>query len=176
MVPAEGGPKFLKLKSSWHRRRRSKILAVSLKHWKGRRGGGGGGSRGGVQGGYPPPPALYGCFNTSLRPPPRPSPGECCRHTQSHVSVATLVSVSPQYPMQQWRAAAFAHGVAQGVNPFVLASPHQAAVTLTCCLGQLKGGEKVSQDPSPGTPGAPLTGAMSGAHQSAGGGNRRMVF
>ena len=36
MVPAEGGPKILKLQSSWHR---SKISAVSLKHWKGRRGG-----------------------------------------------------------------------------------------------------------------------------------------
>ena len=50
VVPAEGGPKiFFKLssKSSWRRRGRSKILAVSLKHWKGRRwgGGGGGGSR-----------------------------------------------------------------------------------------------------------------------------------
>ena len=31
----------MRLKSSWHRRRRSKILAVSLKHWKGTRGGGG---------------------------------------------------------------------------------------------------------------------------------------
>ena len=37
--PPEGGPKFLKRKSSWPRRRRSKILAVSLKHRKGRRGG-----------------------------------------------------------------------------------------------------------------------------------------
>ena len=37
MVPAKGGPKNLKLKSSW---RRSKLLAVSLKHWKGKRGGG----------------------------------------------------------------------------------------------------------------------------------------
>ena len=37
MVPAEGEPKTFKLKSSW---RRSKTLAVSLKHWKGRRGGG----------------------------------------------------------------------------------------------------------------------------------------
>ena len=36
MVPAEGGQKILKLKSSW---RRSKILAASLKHWKGRWGG-----------------------------------------------------------------------------------------------------------------------------------------
>ena len=45
--PAEGGPKFLKLKSSWHRRRRSKILAVSLI-------GKGGGSRGGY------PPSSYG--------------------------------------------------------------------------------------------------------------------
>ena len=44
--PAEGGPKNSKRKSSWHRRRRSKILAVSCKHWKGRRGGG--------RGGYPP--------------------------------------------------------------------------------------------------------------------------
>ena len=41
MVPAEGGLKILKLRSSWHRRRRSKILDVSLEHWKGRRGGGG---------------------------------------------------------------------------------------------------------------------------------------
>ena len=39
MVPAKGGPKLLKHKSSWHRRRLSKILAVSLKHWKGRTGG-----------------------------------------------------------------------------------------------------------------------------------------
>ena len=46
MVPAEGGPKNFKLKSSW---RQSKILAVSLKHWKGRRGAGGG-SRGGSPG------------------------------------------------------------------------------------------------------------------------------
>ena len=36
--PAEGGPKVLRRKSAWHRRRRSKNvgLAVSLKHWKGR--------------------------------------------------------------------------------------------------------------------------------------------
>ena len=45
MGPAEGGQTNFKLQSSWHR---SKILAVSLKHWKGRRGGG---SRGG---GTPP--------------------------------------------------------------------------------------------------------------------------
>ena len=38
-VPTEGEPRILKLPSSWHRRRRSKILAFSLKHWKGRRGG-----------------------------------------------------------------------------------------------------------------------------------------
>ena len=37
-VPAEGGPKKFKLKSSLRQRHRSKILAVSLKHWKGRRG------------------------------------------------------------------------------------------------------------------------------------------
>ena len=61
MVPAEGGPTMLKLQSSWHRRRRSKILAVSLKHWKGRRGGG---VQGG--GGTPTPPAVYGPLNTSL--------------------------------------------------------------------------------------------------------------
>ena len=36
VVPAEGGPKLLRLQSSWHRRRRRKILAVSLTHWKGR--------------------------------------------------------------------------------------------------------------------------------------------
>ena len=50
MVPAEGGPKVLKPKSSWHRRRGSKILAVSLKHWKGRR-------RGWGEGVTPPPPS-----------------------------------------------------------------------------------------------------------------------
>ena len=38
MVPASGRPKIFQLQSSWRRRRRSKILAVSLKHWKGRRG------------------------------------------------------------------------------------------------------------------------------------------
>ena len=37
--PAEGGPNIVKRKSSWHRRRRSKSLAVSLRHWKGRGGG-----------------------------------------------------------------------------------------------------------------------------------------
>ena len=40
VAPAEGGPKIVKPKSSWHR---SKTVAVSLKHWKGRSGGGGGG-------------------------------------------------------------------------------------------------------------------------------------
>ena len=44
-------------KSSWHRRRRSKILAVSLKHWKGRRGGVWGG-----RGVTPHPPAVYSCM------------------------------------------------------------------------------------------------------------------
>ena len=57
MVPAEGGPSIFKHKSSWCR---SKNLAVSLKHRKGR----GGVSRGG--GGAPPPPAVYGRSNTSL--------------------------------------------------------------------------------------------------------------
>ena len=51
MVPAEDGPKIVKLKSSWHR---SKILAVSLKHWKGRMGGGSSTGGGGSRGGYPP--------------------------------------------------------------------------------------------------------------------------
>ena len=71
MVPAKGGLKDLKRKSSWHQRRRSKILAVSLTHWKG--GGGAGVS--------PPPPAVHGRSNTSLPgafskfcPPPTPSP------------------------------------------------------------------------------------------------------
>ena len=62
VVPAEGGPNILKPQSSWHRRRRSKILAVSLKHWKGRRGGGGAGSRGGV------PPLLLRCTAALTHP------------------------------------------------------------------------------------------------------------
>ena len=53
MVPTEGGPKLFQ---------RSKILDVSLKHWKGRMGGGG-------LGGEPPPLSTsYGCSNTSLPP------------------------------------------------------------------------------------------------------------
>ena len=59
--PCRRRAKNVKLKSSWHRRRRSKILAVSLKHGKGRRGGG---VQGG--GGYPPLPTVYGRPNTSL--------------------------------------------------------------------------------------------------------------
>ena len=56
MAPAEGGPTFLKLKSSWRPRRQSKILAVRGVH-------GGGGSMGG--GGSPPHPTVYGPSNTS---------------------------------------------------------------------------------------------------------------
>ena len=67
MVSAEGGPKIFKPKSSWHRRRRSKILAVSLKHWKGR-----GGVRGFQAGGGVPP--LLGRSSTSLGVPPGLSP------------------------------------------------------------------------------------------------------
>ena len=57
-VPAEGGLKILKLKSSW---RQSQKLAVSLKHWKGRKRGGG--DQGG---GTLPPPGVYDRSNTSL--------------------------------------------------------------------------------------------------------------
>ena len=70
MVPAEGGPNILKLKSSWHRRRRSKILAVSLKGSKGR-------EVRGVRGGTPPPPTVYGRSNASLPCPP--NEGFCCQ-------------------------------------------------------------------------------------------------
>ena len=62
MVPAEGAPKLFELKSSWRQWRRNKNLAVSLQHWKGRRGGGGKGGPGGVP---PPPPTVYGRSNTS---------------------------------------------------------------------------------------------------------------
>ena len=55
-VPAEGGPKIFKLKSSG---RRSKIW---LKHWKGRRGS---------RGGWGAPPMVVSRSNTSLRPDPR---------------------------------------------------------------------------------------------------------
>ena len=56
MVPTEGGPENFILQSSWHR---SKILAVSRKHWKGRRGG----SREGV-----PPPLLLRCTAVLIHP------------------------------------------------------------------------------------------------------------
>ena len=72
----EGGPKILKRKSSWHRRRRSKILAASLKHWKGR---GGGGAL----------PAAHGRSNTSLagpRPPPCRGPNDPPSGTLRHGS------------------------------------------------------------------------------------------
>ena len=63
MVPAEGGPKSFQVKSSWHQRRRSKILAASLKHWKGRRGGE---SRQGGGGGAPLLLRCTAVLNTSL--------------------------------------------------------------------------------------------------------------
>ena len=66
MVPAEGGPKIFERKSSWHRRHRSKTLAVSLKHWKGGLGRGTGGPGGGAA---PSPPAVYGPSLTSLPEP-----------------------------------------------------------------------------------------------------------
>ena len=81
MTPAEGGPQILKLKSSWHRRRRSKIFAVSLKHYKRRREGGKGSKGRGVGGGqgrYPPPRTVYGRSNTSL-PGPQPATIRSCR-------------------------------------------------------------------------------------------------
>ena len=67
--PPKAGRNFLNLKSSWHRRRRSKILAVSLKHYKRRREGGRGSKGrevGRVRGGTLPPPTVYGRSNTSL--------------------------------------------------------------------------------------------------------------
>ena len=53
MVPSEGGPAILKLKSL------QQHLAVSLKHWKGKRGGAGRGG-GGPGGGRGSPPSSYG--------------------------------------------------------------------------------------------------------------------
>ena len=60
------------LKSSWHRRRRSKILAVSVKHRKGRRGGGrGGGGGGGL---------LLRCTAVLIHHCPSPSPEARARY------------------------------------------------------------------------------------------------
>ena len=75
--PPKGDRKILKRKSSWHRRRRSKILAVSLKHCKRRREGGRGSKGrevGGGQGRYPP--SSYGVrpfyYITAPHPPVTP--------------------------------------------------------------------------------------------------------
>ena len=63
-VPLWSLPKFFRLKSSW---RQSKILAVSPKHWKGRRAGG---SRGG---GVPPSSYHVRLFQyITGMPPPHP--------------------------------------------------------------------------------------------------------
>ena len=73
MVPAEGGPKILKLESSWHRRRCSKILTVSPKHWKRRRRGGEVWRGGGLLVGFPAiliQPCMW-------RSPPTPPPPRC---------------------------------------------------------------------------------------------------
>ena len=63
MVPAEGGPKILKLKSSWQRRRQSKHFGCQPQTLEGEGGGGGGVVQGG---GTRPPPTVYGRSNTSL--------------------------------------------------------------------------------------------------------------
>ena len=91
MVPAEGGPKVLKLKSSWHRRRRSKILAASLKHWKRR-----------SRGGYPP-------SSCGVRPfyyiPAPPTPSPCTFNTDTpQQSISLCAPVGHRVPRS--RAAA----------------------------------------------------------------------
>ena len=84
MAPAEGGPKTLTFQSSWHRRRRSKNLAVRLKHWRGRRGGG---SRGVI-------PLLLRCTAVLIHPSggltQNVTPGHCAR-TQRHPTVCCVV-------------------------------------------------------------------------------------
>ena len=81
MVPAEGGPKILKRKSSWHRRHRSKNFGCEPQTLEGE-GGGAGGFGGG--GGTPPPPAVYGRSNASLHGPLRAPRGMrlCMRLTE----------------------------------------------------------------------------------------------
>ena len=111
MVPAEGEPKVLKLKPSWRRRRRSKILAVSPKHWKGRRG---------VQGGvHPPPPTRYGRSNTSLRlGPARPAEGVGGVGVGGHFVVLLSAAGGAYWPL--------ATSLALPLNPL----PPQAAVPI----------------------------------------------
>ena len=92
MAPAEGGPKILKCKSSWHRRRRSKTLAVSLKHWKRRRGGGPGG--GGVT------PLLLRCTAVLIPPPafaPLPIPLRYAEATLCGGDHGMQMGVHPSY-------------------------------------------------------------------------------
>ena len=64
MVPVKGGPKILKLNSSWHRRHLSKILAQTL---EGEEGGGPGGV----------PPLLLRCAAVLIHPWEE-GPGCCC--------------------------------------------------------------------------------------------------
>ena len=84
-VPAEGGPKILKPKSSWHRRCRSKVW---LKDWKGRRGGG---SKGGWGGGA----LLLWLSAVLIHPCPRPPTGTAAGGTAGAYSGPPALSSGP---------------------------------------------------------------------------------
>ena len=94
---------FFKPKSSWHRRHRSKILAFSLKHWKGRKGG------------VPPPPLLR-CTAVLIHPPPLfmciPNPADLTNATQTRRQIGNL-----------WRAEKEFEGVAVALDANLQCNP-----------------------------------------------------
>ena len=81
MVPTVGGPKTSKPQSSWDRRRRSTMLPVSLKHWKGR----------GVQGGGGVTPLLLRCTAVLIHPCP------CPRHTPTPLEGCALTAIRQRW-------------------------------------------------------------------------------
>ena len=94
VVPAEGGPKILKRKSSWHRRGRSKTLASNI-------GMGGGEEREGGPGGEAPP-LLLRCTAVLVH-----HWGGGASHAHTVVSIRKTCSRLPRVTARHFRPAPF---------------------------------------------------------------------